>query len=96
VENKCQDIVEGPAASRTEEKTTDSLHADAVGALATLRSFACTYQKRRKRHTYTGYSGQAALRREQCSVHSKPEEMAIAKEWLGKHACAATNTRTQQ
>jgi hypothetical protein len=45
-ENEWLDIVEGSAPSKTKEVTTSSLRAMDVGALMTVRTFACTDQKK--------------------------------------------------
>jgi hypothetical protein len=46
LKNECQDIVEGLAPSKTEETTNNSLIAMDGGELTTLRTFACTDQKK--------------------------------------------------
>jgi hypothetical protein len=43
--NHCQDIIEELAPTQMEEDIASSLRARDVGALATLRSFACTVGK---------------------------------------------------
>jgi hypothetical protein len=50
-----------------EEITNNRSRAMGVGALTTLGSFAHTDQKRTNGGEPVGYSGQIALRREQCS-----------------------------
>jgi hypothetical protein len=62
VENEQQSTVEEQTSSQTEAETTDSLHARAVGALAILRSFACTDQKRRKGQYVYRLLGKSSLK----------------------------------
>jgi hypothetical protein len=64
----CQVIVEGPATAQAKEETTHTWSARDVGAPVTLGSFACTDRKRMNGGTPVGYSGRAALRREQCDI----------------------------
>jgi hypothetical protein len=44
--NECQNILEEPATTQTKEEIAHSLGAMYVGALTTLRTFACTDQKK--------------------------------------------------
>jgi hypothetical protein len=47
MENEGLGIVQEPVSSQMKEETTNSLHARAVGALATSESFACTNREKR-------------------------------------------------
>jgi hypothetical protein len=70
LKNEFQNIVKEPATAQMKEETAHSSRARDVGASATLRSFACTEKKKKKRNggMPVGHSGQIALRREQCRV----------------------------
>jgi hypothetical protein len=46
LKNECQNILEEPTAAQTKEEIAHNLRAMYVGALITLRTFACTDQKK--------------------------------------------------
>jgi hypothetical protein len=62
------DTVEESAPTQTEEDATSSLRVRDERAPATLGSFTRSHLKRRNGGTSVGYTGQAALRREQCDI----------------------------